>query len=91
MTLLGIVAYYGSAPAARGPLATPAIARVRAELGPLMTPTLALMRAWRLAKRVRGRSHCSTTTDNIVSSAQMERMDEGRPVLQRWSTNQGKA
>jgi tetraprenyl-beta-curcumene synthase len=91
MTLLGIVAYYGSEPTAHGPLAAPVTASVRAELGPLMTPMLAIMRAWRLAKRVRGRSRRSTTTDNIVSSAQMERMDEGRPVLQRWSTNQGKA
>jgi tetraprenyl-beta-curcumene synthase len=91
MTLLGIVAYYRSVPAARDSLAACVTARVRTELGPLMTPTLAIMRAWRLAKRVRRRSHRSTTTDNIVSSAQMERMDEGRPVLQRWSTNQGKA
>jgi tetraprenyl-beta-curcumene synthase len=91
MTMLGVVAYYGSASAAHGSLAAPVTARVRTELGPLMVPTLAIMRAWRLAKRVRRWSHYSTTTDNIVSSAQMERMDDTRPVLQRWSTNQGKA
>jgi tetraprenyl-beta-curcumene synthase len=91
MALLGVVAYYGSAPAAHSPLVAPVTARLRTELGPLMAPTLAIMRAWRLAKKVRGWYRRSTTPDNIVSSAQMERMDEGRPVLQRWSTNRGKA
>jgi tetraprenyl-beta-curcumene synthase len=53
VTLVGIVAYYASAPAANSELARPLIAPVRRELRPLITPTLALMRAWRAAKRVR--------------------------------------
>jgi Protein of unknown function (DUF2600) len=58
VTLVGVVAYYTSAPAARSDFARPLIAPLRRELAPLITPTLALMRAWRLAKRVRhGRPH----------------------------------
>lgn len=53
VTLVGIVAYYASAPAANTELARPLIAPVRRELRPLITPTLALMRSWRLAKRMR--------------------------------------
>jgi tetraprenyl-beta-curcumene synthase len=54
MTLVGVVSYYASAPAANDDaLARPVIARVKRELAPLITPTLALMHAWRLAKRVR--------------------------------------
>ena len=53
VTLVGIVAYYASAPTANTDFARPLIAPVRSELQPLITPTLALMRAWRLAKRVR--------------------------------------
>jgi tetraprenyl-beta-curcumene synthase len=53
VTLVGIVAYYGSARAAGDPQARAALARVRRELRPLIAPTLALMRAWRLAKRTR--------------------------------------
>jgi len=53
ITIVGIVAFYSSAPAARGGFARPITAPVRAELEPLITPTLALMRAWRLAKRWR--------------------------------------
>ena len=52
MTLVGVVAYYASAPAAKSAFAQPVTARLTAELRPLITPTLALMRAWRLAKRV---------------------------------------
>ena len=53
MTLVGIAAYYGSAPAAGGSFARPAMRRVRRELRPLIEPTLAVMRAWRLARRAR--------------------------------------
>jgi tetraprenyl-beta-curcumene synthase len=56
MTLVGVVGYYASDPAANDDVfARPVIARVKRELRPLITPTLALMRAWRLAKRVRSR------------------------------------
>ncbi len=53
VTLVGIVAYYASAPAANTEFARPLTAPVRRELRPLLTPTLALMRGWRLAKRLR--------------------------------------
>jgi tetraprenyl-beta-curcumene synthase len=53
VTLVGIVAYYASAPAASSDFARPLIRPVRRELQPLITPTLALMHGWRLAKRVR--------------------------------------
>jgi tetraprenyl-beta-curcumene synthase len=55
MTLVGIVAYYSSAPAAGSAFALPVTAHMRRELQPLIAPTLAIMRAWRLAKRVRRR------------------------------------
>ena len=55
MTLVGVVAYYASAPGASSAFARPVMAPVRKELRPLMTPTLAVMRAWRLAKRGRAR------------------------------------
>jgi tetraprenyl-beta-curcumene synthase len=61
VTLVGIVAYYASAPAASVPFARPVIARVRRELQPLIAPTLALMRAWRVAKRMRHRAHHRAT------------------------------
>jgi hypothetical protein len=52
MTLVGVVAYYASAPAAGDDAwARPVFARVERELTPLISPTLALMRGWRLAKR----------------------------------------
>jgi tetraprenyl-beta-curcumene synthase len=54
VTLVGVVGYYASDPAANDDaFARPVIARVKRELRPLITPTLALMRTWRLAKRVR--------------------------------------
>lgn len=53
VTLVGVVAYYASAPSASSEFARPLITPIRSELAPLITPTLALMRAWRLAKRVR--------------------------------------
>jgi tetraprenyl-beta-curcumene synthase len=57
MTLVGVVAYYASAPTANTEFARPLITPVRRELAPLITPTLALMRVWRLAKRVRHVGH----------------------------------
>ena len=59
VTLVGVVGYYASDPAANDDaFAQPVIARVKRELRPLITPTLALMRAWRMAKGVRrGRRH----------------------------------
>jgi tetraprenyl-beta-curcumene synthase len=57
MTVVGVVAYYISAPAARGAPARPVAERLRAELRPLIAPTLALMRAWRAAKLARRALH----------------------------------
>lgn len=54
MTLAGVVAYYTSAPSAKGAVARPVTAHLQGELAPLIYPTLAVMHAWRLAKRARG-------------------------------------
>ncbi len=53
MTVVGVVAYYLSAPEATGEFARPVTTRIIQELRPLITPTLAVMRAWRGAKRLR--------------------------------------
>lgn len=53
MTLLGVVAYYTSAPEAREQPARDIVARLHRELRPLILPTLLVMRCWRLAKRIR--------------------------------------
>jgi tetraprenyl-beta-curcumene synthase len=53
MTLVGVVAYYSSAPTASSEFARPITEQIRRELGPIITPTLAVMRAWRIAKRAR--------------------------------------
>lgn len=61
MTLVGVAAYYLSAPTADSTFARPVALRIRKELQPLMTPTLAVMRTWRLAKRannsINGKAH----------------------------------
>lgn len=53
MTLVGVAAYYISAPSASSEFARPVIEQIHQELKPLITPTLAIMRAWRIAKRAR--------------------------------------
>ena len=55
MTLVGVVAYYTSAPEATSELAGPPIAELHAQLGPTLWPTLAVMRNWRRAKLARDR------------------------------------
>lgn len=55
MLLTGVVAYYSSADGAGGALAQPVVARLCRELEPLVSPTLAIMRAWRVARGMRGR------------------------------------
>jgi tetraprenyl-beta-curcumene synthase len=52
MTLVGVVAYYTSAPGARGEPAAPIARRLQHQLKPLIYPTLVLMRGWRLTKRI---------------------------------------
>ncbi|MGH2865791.1 MAG: DUF2600 family protein, partial [Solirubrobacteraceae bacterium] len=53
MVMIGVVAYYTSAPQARSPSVRPLVGQVSAELSPLIYPTLAVMRTWRAAKRLR--------------------------------------
>lgn len=53
MTLVGVAAYYISAPTASSDFARPVTSQVRRELKPLITPTLVVMRTWRTAKRAR--------------------------------------
>jgi tetraprenyl-beta-curcumene synthase len=53
MTLVGVAAYYISAPTANSDFARPVTRRVRRELRPLVTPTIWVMCAWRAAKRAR--------------------------------------
>jgi tetraprenyl-beta-curcumene synthase len=53
MTLVGVAAYYTSAPRATRGIAAPLTRRVHDELGPSLAPALAVMRAWRGAKRLR--------------------------------------
>jgi tetraprenyl-beta-curcumene synthase len=53
MTLVGVAAYYISAPTASSAFAQPVTKHLRRELEPLIVPTLAVMRAWRIAKRAR--------------------------------------
>jgi tetraprenyl-beta-curcumene synthase len=53
MTLVGVAAYYISAPTANSDFARPVTSQVRRELKPLITPTLGVMRTWRAAKRAR--------------------------------------
>jgi tetraprenyl-beta-curcumene synthase len=52
MTLVGVVAYYGSAPTASSPYARSATGPMMRQLRPLIGPTLTVMRAWRLGKRL---------------------------------------
>jgi tetraprenyl-beta-curcumene synthase len=52
MLLVAVVAYYTSAPTARGEFARPVIVHIHQELQPLITPTLAVMRVWRGAKQL---------------------------------------
>lgn len=54
MTLVGVAAYYLSAPTATSPFAQPITRRIRSQFEPLITPTLAVMGTWRAAKRARG-------------------------------------
>ena len=58
MILVGVAAYYGSAPGAEGALAQPVIARLRRELAPLASPTLAIMRSWRGVKAANAVIRC---------------------------------
>jgi tetraprenyl-beta-curcumene synthase len=77
MTLVGVVAYYTSAPGAGGALAAPIVKRLQEELKPLIIPTLALMRAWRLARRVAAREPASAA-EQRASIVYRETHETGR-------------
>jgi len=68
MTLTGVVAYYSSAPGARGELAAPIVKRLHRQLAPLISPTLWLMRSWRLAKRLRAGNRRAPRSGGLASS-----------------------
>jgi hypothetical protein len=53
MTLVGVVAYYVSAPSASSEFARQAITQLHQELKPVITPPLSIMRVWRFVKRAR--------------------------------------
>jgi tetraprenyl-beta-curcumene synthase len=57
MTMIGVVAYYTSAPTAADEQVRPLVVHIHRELKPLITPTLTVMRTWRLAKRLRIQRH----------------------------------
>ncbi len=59
MMLAGAVAYYTTAPDARGELVRPLVAGLHRSLAPPIAPTLAFMHAWRLARRL-GARHAQT-------------------------------
>lgn len=63
MTLVGVAAYYISAPTANSYFARPVTRQVRLELKPLITPTLGVMRTWRAAKRARQAVRCKGDTN----------------------------
>lgn len=52
VTLVGVAAYYASAPTADSEFARPVMRQVCSELEPLIAPILAVMRSWRTAKRL---------------------------------------
>lgn len=52
MTMVGVIAYYGSAPSSASERPNSVASRVGSGLGPVIAPTLALMRCWRIAKRI---------------------------------------
>jgi tetraprenyl-beta-curcumene synthase len=67
MTLVGVVAYYISAPGARREPAKAICGRLRRQLEPLVSPTLWVMRAWRSARRRRDRRQPATEVEQRAS------------------------
>jgi tetraprenyl-beta-curcumene synthase len=62
MTLVGVVAYYTSAPTAKNEFARPVTERVVRQLRPLIGPTLGVMHTWRTMKRMQMRHQAQTPT-----------------------------
>jgi tetraprenyl-beta-curcumene synthase len=55
MTLVGVLAYYLSAPGANSEFARPVSMQLARQSQPLLAPTLTMMRTWRAAKHLRAR------------------------------------
>jgi tetraprenyl-beta-curcumene synthase len=62
MTLVGVLAYYLSAPGANTAYAHEVTVQLTRQSEPLLAPTLAMMRTWRAAKRLRARWHTISAT-----------------------------
>jgi tetraprenyl-beta-curcumene synthase len=60
MTLVGVLAYYSSAPAANTDLARSVTTDLGQQLQPLLAPAVAMMRTWRAAKHLRARWRSAT-------------------------------
>ncbi len=82
MTLVGVAAYYLSAPEATSDFARPITKRIVHELQPLITPTLAVMRAWRIAKRLR--KHRSATAQRQARTSHDTARRPSRPSAVRY-------
>lgn len=77
LMLVGVAAYYASAPQAGRGIAAALMGRAREELGPSLGPAIATMRAWRAAKRLRGGAKRRTTPPESVS------VDERAAAIER--------
>jgi tetraprenyl-beta-curcumene synthase len=64
MTLVGVVAYYTSAPTTTREPARHVATHIQRELSPLIMPTLAVMHTWRLAKEIRLRRYNKPSATN---------------------------
>jgi tetraprenyl-beta-curcumene synthase len=65
MVLAGVVAYYTSAPGARGELARPLIAPLHRALTPAVLPALVLMRAWRIGRQLKKLASLKLNRDRL--------------------------
>ncbi len=70
MTLVGVAAYYVSAPSSSNELARDITGQIHRDLKPLITSTLTVMRTWRTAKRARAE----------IASSWAARLDRRHPV-----------
>jgi tetraprenyl-beta-curcumene synthase len=62
MTLVGVLAYYLSAPGASTAFARPVTVQLARQSQPLLAPTLVMMRTWRAAKHLRARWRTMSAT-----------------------------
>lgn len=69
MTLVGVAAYYLSAPTADTDHTRPVSNRICRELQPLMTPTLTVMRLWRAAKHAHAKIRPASASNRFPASS----------------------